>query len=78
MDLQEKLITLLSSKFDMSEAELRAGDTFENVGLDSLVLLEAALVINKEVGVFLSEEELVPELTVAELTTLIESKLVAA
>lgn len=78
MNLQDELVTMLASKFEMSADELRAGETFENLGLDSLVLLEVSLVIRNEFGVSLSEEELVPLLTVAELTALIQTKRSAA
>ena len=78
IELQEKLIDVLTTKFDMPEEQIRGGSTFEEVGLDSLVLLEVALLINREMGVFLSEEELLPSFTVTDLTTLLETKRQAA
>lgn len=75
MDVQEKIIDLLTTKFDMPEALIRSGQSFDVMGLDSLVLLEVALAIKKETGVVLSEEELLPELTVTDLTALIHARL---
>lgn len=78
VDVQDKLIDMLATKFEVAEDVARSGQSFEEIGVDSLVLLELALLIRREMGVSLIEEELAPDLTVADLAALIELRRAAA
>lgn len=70
----ERLATLLISRFGVTEDELRPDVTFAELDLDSLALVEFAMVAEKEFGVLLGEDELSPQVTVSEAIELIGSK----
>lgn len=77
-DLTEQLVDLLTSQVGVDEDGLRAEATFDELELDSLVLIEFALILKKEFGVVLADGELTPELTVRETAALLAAKGVTA
>ena len=72
----ERLSALLISRFGVSDDELRPDVTFAELDLDSLALVEFALVAEKEFSVPISEDELSPQATLTDALELIGSKLV--
>ena len=76
--LIEQLMALLTTKVGVYEDDLRPDATFDELDLDSLVLIEFALIIKKEFGVQLADGELTPGLTVAQTAELLATKGVAA
>ncbi|ALG06317.1 phosphopantetheine-binding protein [Kibdelosporangium phytohabitans] len=74
MDLHENVVQVLT-RFGLPEDEIRRESSFDAMDADSLVLLEVALVLRKELGVTLDEDELVPELTATELVALIRQRM---
>ncbi|MDT0262148.1 acyl carrier protein [Jatrophihabitans lederbergiae] len=56
--MYEKLKQIMCSKFQVPSAEFVPGVTFEDLGLDSLDLVELSLVIEQEIGVRISDDEL--------------------
>jgi acyl carrier protein len=73
-DLTEQLVDLLTSQVGVDEDGLRAEATFDELELDSLVLIEFALILKKEFGVVLEDGELTPDLTVRETARLLAAK----
>jgi acyl carrier protein len=70
----ERLATLLISRFGVTEDELRPDVTFAELDLDSLALVEFAMVAEKEFGVPVGEDELSPQATVTDAVELIGSR----
>lgn len=62
----------LSETFGIDTAELRPDATFEELDVDSLALLEFALVMGERLGVT-GETELRPGMTLAEATALVDT-----
>jgi acyl carrier protein len=75
--LSERLIGLLVAEFGLPEGEVGADLTFDEMGLDSLALIEFSIVIKKHTGVLLDDVELPSTATVTGIAALIESKGVA-
>jgi acyl carrier protein len=73
-DLTERLVNLLSEQVGVDEDGLRAEATFDELELDSLVLIEFSLILKKEFGVVLEDGELTPDLTVQRTAKLLETK----
>ncbi len=73
-DLTERLVDLLTRQVGVDEAGLRAEATFDELELDSLVLIEFALILKKEFGVVVEDGELTPNLTVQGTAKLLEAK----
>jgi acyl carrier protein len=71
----DRLAALLISRFGITEGELRPDATFADLDLDSLGLVEFAMVVAKEFAVPLSEDELSPSDTVTNAVELIDRKL---
>jgi acyl carrier protein len=72
--LTERLMALLVDKVGVYEDDLRPDATFDELDLDSLVLIEFALIIKKEFGIRLEEGELAPELSVEQAAELLVAK----
>ncbi|MEU9497313.1 acyl carrier protein [Streptomyces sp. NPDC048196] len=62
----------LNETFGIDTAELRPDATFEELDVDSLALLEFALVMGERLGVT-GETELRPGMTLAEATALVDT-----
>jgi acyl carrier protein len=56
--MYEQLKQIVCSKFQVPSDELLPGVTFADLGLDSLDLVELSLIIEQEVGVRISDDEL--------------------
>jgi len=74
MHTDELITTLLHDKFGVPREELAPEQTFEDLGLDSLILVELSLVLTKQLGVPLADDELYPELTLADTAQLLADK----
>lgn len=77
-DLTKKLVDLLTTQVGVEEDVLDAEATYDELDLDSLVLIEFALILKKEFGVVLEDGELTPDFTVRRTAELLESKGVTA
>jgi acyl carrier protein len=73
--VRERLAALLISRFGVSEGELRPDVTFAELDLDSLALVEFAMVTEKEFGIPFGEAELSPQATVTDAIELIDAKM---
>jgi acyl carrier protein len=72
----ERLSALLISRFGVSEDELRPDVTLAELDLDSLALVEFVMVVEKEFGVPVGEDDLTPQATVTDAVRLIDNKVV--
>jgi acyl carrier protein len=75
MTVLERLGTLLTARFGVTAGELRPDATFDELDLDSLALVEFAMVAEKEFGVPFGEDDVTPQATVAQAARLIGDKL---
>lgn len=76
--LTDQLMNLLTTKVGVVETDLRPDATYDELDLDSLVLIEFALIIKKEFGVVLKDGELTPDFTVAQTAELLRTRGVTA
>ena len=75
MDFSLRQVTaLLVASFGVEEREIEPDVTFAELDVDSLALVEFALMIEKEFGVEVGEDELTGESTVRDVVALIEDK----
>jgi acyl carrier protein len=71
----ERLAALLISRFGVSEDELRPDVTFAELDLDSLALVEFAMVAEKEFGIPFGDNDVSPQATVTDAVELIDSRI---
>jgi acyl carrier protein len=71
----DRLTVLLTTKFGVGEDEVVQGVTFADLELDSLSLLEFALLARKEFNVPLDEDEVSAEDSLATMAKLIDDKM---
>lgn len=57
-DINSQLTTILTDQFGVPEEEITEDATFEELGLDSLDLVEVTLVIDEELGIRIPDERL--------------------
>ncbi|MEW9517746.1 phosphopantetheine-binding protein [Streptomyces tubercidicus] len=72
--IKDHLVAMMSEKFGLPESELRSGATFEELDIDSLILVELGLLLRKKMGVVLAEGELKPTHTMDDAAAVVESK----
>jgi acyl carrier protein len=70
----DQVKALLVASFGVAANEVREDVTFAALDVDSLALVEFALMVQKEFGVEIDEDELSPEFTVRDVVNLIEGK----
>jgi acyl carrier protein len=70
----ERLAALLITRFGVTRDEVRPDVTFAELDLDSLALVEFAMVAEKEFGIPIGEDELAPQATVTDAVELIGGK----
>jgi acyl carrier protein len=68
-----RLVQTMSTKFGLPAEVLTQGATFEEIGFDSLALIELSLTIQKEFGVRLPDGQLTPSLTAQEAAGFVEA-----
>ncbi|MER5598871.1 acyl carrier protein [Streptomyces adustus] len=76
--VQEKLTGLLVSELGVPAAKIEPGISYKDLALDSLALIELTMIINRELGVDLTDDILQGETTVADTVELIEAQGVRA
>ncbi|KDN20436.1 acyl carrier protein [Amycolatopsis rifamycinica] len=72
-----RVIQLLADKAELPVEELAAHRTLEEIGLDSLHLMEIALWVQREYGAVVPEGDLHHELTVGEALAYLDEKTAA-
>ncbi|CRK58245.1 hypothetical protein [Alloactinosynnema sp. L-07] len=70
----DQVRTLLVASFGVGAEEVGAEVTLAELDVDSLALVEFALMAEKEFGVAIDEEEISKDFTMADVVTLIERK----
>ncbi|MFE0132904.1 acyl carrier protein [Streptomyces sp. NPDC059037] len=68
------LVSVLTEKFGLPEDEVLSGTSFEELEIDSLILVELALILRKEIGIVLEEGELKSSFTLDDAVAAIEAK----
>ncbi|GLW93280.1 acyl carrier protein [Actinokineospora globicatena] len=72
--INERVLALVADKAEVPQARLSLDSTLEDIGLDSLHLMEIALWAQKEYGVVIAEGELHHEQTLAEALALLDAR----
>ncbi|MFJ9345379.1 acyl carrier protein [Streptomyces sp. NPDC101237] len=72
--LKHRVSALISEKFGLDEAELLSGATFDELEIDSLILVELSLILRKEMDIVLEEGDLKAAFTLDEAVAVIRAK----
>lgn len=76
--IQEQLTGLLVTHLGVPAGKIEPEVSYQDLGLDSLALIEFTMVVNRELGTELGDDQLLAETTIAETVELIESQGVRA
>lgn len=74
MSLQERITKILLDDFKVQQEHIGQHTAFGELGFDSLVIVELALVLDTEFGVMLEDGELTDTMTVADAAQLLVAK----
>ncbi len=74
--LEQRLATILTDRFGVPTEDIEPGVTFDELAVDSLIIVELVLVLRKELGIALSDWELTPDLTIEQAAKVLSEKLV--
>ncbi|MGP4090913.1 acyl carrier protein [Streptomyces sp. KR55] len=76
--MYDKLVDLLVNHFKVDRSEIKPDVTFEDLEMDSLFLVELLLVVQKELGVQVSDDAASPRDTIGRAAEVIEEQAAAA
>ncbi|MFJ4679695.1 MULTISPECIES: acyl carrier protein [Kitasatospora] len=76
--MYDTLADLMVDQFQVERSEIRPDVTFEDLEMDSLFLVELLLVVQKEVGVQISDDVATPRDTIGRAAEAIEEQVAAA
>jgi acyl carrier protein len=75
MDALTSFVTdFLAEKLDISAAELTADQPLEELGIDSLVLVELAVILEDEFGIVVDDQQLTGEQTLTDVVDLLSAE----
>jgi acyl carrier protein len=77
-DIETLLVSLFDSHFGIPTEGVDRDTTFDELGIDSLIIVELALLLRKRLGIALADWELTPENTLGEAAELLAAKRAAA
>lgn len=72
--VMDRLVTILTGQLDVEETQLTADTEFEELGLDSLVLVELSVILHREFGVEVTDEELAAGRTLGSAAAVVSSR----
>lgn len=72
--LEERITKILLDDFKVQQEHIGSDTAFGDLGFDSLVIVELALVLDTEFGVEISDGELTDSMTVADAAELLVAK----
>ncbi|MFJ4105620.1 acyl carrier protein [Amycolatopsis japonica] len=72
--VMDRLVTILTGQLDVEETQLTADTEFEELGLDSLVLVELSVILQREFGVEVTDEELAAGRTLGSAAAVVGSR----
>ncbi|GGW84374.1 hypothetical protein GCM10010297_01180 [Streptomyces malachitofuscus] len=76
--IQTQLTTLLVTHLGVPAERIEPEITYQDLGLDSLALIEFTMIVNRELGTEVGDDQLLAETTIGETVELIESQGVRA
>ena len=76
--MYDQLVDIMVERFDVERDAITPDISFEDLGMDSLFLVELMLVVQSELGVEVDDDSASPKDTVSRAAALIEEKAAAA
>lgn len=73
-DVYDRLVNLMIEMANMEEQEIQPDATFDELEFDSLAIVELIMVVQKEFGVSIEEDDLNGDDTVSRAAEVIEAK----
>ncbi|MER7419935.1 phosphopantetheine-binding protein [Micromonospora sp. NPDC047465] len=77
-DVYQQMVEILTTRFETEPDEIGPDVTFEELDLDSLFMVELALVLQKEFNIRIADEDATPRTTIGALAGVIEASLARA
>lgn len=72
--IQERITTILLDDFKVRDRSIGPDTTFADLSFDSLVIVELALVLDKEFGIAIEDGELTDDMTITDAAELVAVK----
>jgi acyl carrier protein len=70
----EQLRTILTTRFGVSTDDIEPESTFDDLAVDSLIIVELALILRREHGIQLDDWDLTPQMTLDEAAQFLATK----
>ncbi|KRV46504.1 acyl carrier protein [Wenjunlia vitaminophila] len=77
-DVYNRLVELMTAEFGFEADEIKPEDTFNDLELDSLALVELTMAVSADLGVKIGDDDLGPDDSIERAAQIIESKIGAS
>ncbi|EDZ5934463.1 acyl carrier protein [Salmonella enterica subsp. enterica serovar Chandans] len=73
-EVTNKVIKILVENFGLNELDVKENKNLETIGVDSIIMIEIQLDLEREFGVKISDGDILPSFTVKDISEYIQNK----
>lgn len=73
-EVTNKVIKILVENFGLNELDVKENKNLETIGVDSIIMIEIQLDLEREFGVKISDGDILPGFTVKDISEYIQNK----
>ncbi|MDH1089260.1 acyl carrier protein [Pantoea brenneri] len=72
--VKDKVVVLLVENFGLNEQKVKENDNLESLGVDSIIIIEIQLDLEREFGIKIPDGDIVPDFTPKDISDYIKNK----
>ncbi|ECC4750357.1 acyl carrier protein [Salmonella enterica] len=73
-EVTNKVVKILVENFGLNELDVKENKNLETIGVDSIIMIEIQLDLEREFGVKISDGDILPSFTVKDISEYIQNK----
>ncbi|EGL7120486.1 acyl carrier protein [Salmonella enterica] len=73
-EVTNKVIKIFVENFGLNELDVKENKNLETIGVDSIIMIEIQLDLEREFGVKISDGDILPSFTVKDISEYIQNK----
>ncbi|EIL6545360.1 acyl carrier protein [Salmonella enterica] len=73
-EVTNKVVKILVENFGLNELDVKENNNLETIGVDSIIMIEIQLDLEREFGVKISDGDILPSFTVKDISEYIQNK----
>ncbi|WP_312760162.1 phosphopantetheine-binding protein [Pantoea brenneri] len=72
--VKDKVVDLLVNNFGLNEEGIKANNSLEKLGVDSIIIIEIQLDLEREFNIKIPDGDVIPDFTVNDISNYIKSR----